>query len=60
VPDPFREAFCIPASLLYQRQHAWRINPSAALQAYCRRNLGNEMIRLIYAAQRLEQAGNKP
>ncbi|MDA0887452.1 MAG: hypothetical protein O2977_07285 [Cyanobacteria bacterium] len=60
MPDSFRETFCIPASLLYQRQHAWRINPSAALQVYCRRNLGNEMIRLIYAAQRHEQLGNKP
>lgn len=51
----FTELFCIPSDLLQKRLTAWRLRPASALKIYATSDFGNELVRLLFAAQYLER-----
>lgn len=55
MPHTLTEAFCIPSDLLQKRLTAWRLRPASALKIYATSDFGNELVRLLYAAQYLER-----
>lgn len=51
----FTESFCIPSDLPQNRLKAWRLRPASAVKIYATTDFGNELVRLLYAAQYQER-----